>query len=104
MQQRSCSAACVCVSVFDSPNERACNQLVHCVQVQDEATMRELTTEDFTQDVKGWLQSVQITLFRPDMAAIVRSDHTLIRIHSTAEQFEAIPESFMGFFQVSTCS
>ena len=74
-----------------------------CVHVQDEATMQELTTEDITQDVKGWLQSVRIMLFRPNMAAIVRSDRTLVRIHSTAEQFEAVPENFMGFFQVSTC-
>ena len=65
--------------------------------------MRELTTEDITQDVKGWLQWIQITLFRPDMAAIIRSDRTLLRIHSTAEQFEAIPENYMGFFQVSMC-
>ena len=69
--------------------------------MQDEATVQELATEDVTQDMKGRLQWVRNMLLRPDMAAAVRSDETLLRIHTTAEQFEAVPESFVAPFQVS---
>ena len=69
--------------------------------MQDEATIQELATEDVTQDMKGRLQWVRNMLLRPDMAAAVRSDETLLRIHATAEQFEAVPESFLAPFQVS---
>ena len=69
--------------------------------LQDEATVRELTTDDASQDVKGWLQRAHTYLFQPDIFASVSSNDTLMRIHSTAEEYDKATEELFAPFQVT---
>ena len=62
---------------------------VHTWCLQDEVTMKDLAAEDTTQDVKG------------DLFESVPASDTLMRIHSTAEEFEASAEDFLAPFQVN---
>ena len=49
----------------------------------------------------GWLQRAHAWLFEGDIFASVASDDDLIRIHSSAEEYDAAAEEcFMGIFQV----
>ncbi|KAL3163379.1 hypothetical protein ABBQ32_009765 [Trebouxia sp. C0010 RCD-2024] len=65
----------------------------------DEATVRELASDDASQDVKGWLQHVHTYLFQPDIFASVSSNDTLMRIHSTAEEYDKATEELFAPFQ-----
>ena len=67
---------------------------------QDEATVQDLTAEDVSNNASGWLAHTCKKLFHKDMFAHIRSSDTLLRIHSTAEQFDLAAESLFGFFQV----
>ena len=63
--------------------------------------MKDLAAEDTTQDVKGWLQRAHAWLFQVDLFESVPASDTLMRIHSTAEEFEASAEDFLAPFQVN---
>ncbi|DBA79483.1 TPA: Na+/Pi symporter [Trebouxia sp. C0005] len=67
----------------------------------DEATVQELTAEDVSRNASGWLHHTCNRLLHKDMFVHIRSSETLLRIHSTAEQFEPAAEAFFGPFQVS---
>jgi len=58
--------------------------------------LQELTAED----ASGWLHVMCNRLFSMDMFAHIRSSQDLLRIHSTAEQFDPAAEAFSGPFQV----
>ncbi|KAL3131924.1 hypothetical protein ABBQ38_007627 [Trebouxia sp. C0009 RCD-2024] len=62
----------------------------------DEATVRELAADDASQDVKGWLQRAHTYLFQPDIFASVSSNDTLLRIHSTAEEYDKATEELFA--------
>lgn len=62
--------------------------------------MRELATDDASQDVKGWLQRAHTYLFQPDIFASVSSNDTLMRIHSTAEEHDKATEELWAPLQV----
>ena len=68
---------------------------------QDEATVQELTAEDVSRNASGWLHYTCNRLFHKDMFANIRSSETLLRIHSSAEQFDSAAEASSGPFQVS---
>ena len=70
--------------------------------LQDEVTVRELAADDRAGDMKGWLQRLQAWLFEGDIFAAVASDEVLLRIHSTAEEFEGAAEDCFAVLQV-TC-
>lgn len=73
------------------------------VHVQDDATVQELTAEDVTKDVKGWVQRTCSRLFPVNLYAGMASNATVMRIHSTAEVYDATAEAFTIPFQVSIC-
>ncbi len=68
---------------------------------QDEATVQELTAEDASQNASGWLHQTCNRLLHTDMFAHIRSSETLLRIRSTAEQFDPAAEAIVGPFQVT---
>ena len=68
--------------------------------LQDNVTLEELAAEDVSRDVKGWLQRADAWLFEMDLFESVPASTTLMRIHSTAEEYEAVAEEFMAPFQV----
>ena len=82
------------VTIYEDP---AADQFVAAC-MQDEATVRELAAPDVTRDVKGWLQRIHAGLFKVDLFASVPSNDTLMRIHTTAEEFEATAEKFLAPF------
>ncbi len=93
------------VSTFMMPHQLFCSLAL--LGMQDDATVRELAADDVSKDLRGWMQRVYAYLFHLDMAAGVASSDTLIRIHSTAEEFEAAAEDRFVVFQVSlplTCT
>ena len=63
--------------------------------------MQELTAEDVSRNASGWLHHTCNRLSHKDMFAHIRSSETLLRIHSTAEQFDMSAEALTGPFQVS---
>ena len=67
---------------------------------QDEATVQELTAEDASPNASGWLHQTCNRLFHTDIFAHIRSSENLLRIHSTAEQFDPAAEASFGPFQV----
>lgn len=52
-------------------------------------------------DMKGWVHRLQAWLFEGDIFASVASDDVLLRIHSTAEEFEGAAEECFVPLQVS---
>ena len=68
---------------------------------QDEATVRELAEDDRTRDVSGLVQRTRAWLFGGDMFACVAADPALLRIHSTAEEYERAAEECFNPFQVT---
>ena len=60
--------------------------------MQDEATVRELSADERAGDIHGWLQRLHAWLFEGDIFASVASNDVLLRIHSTAENFEGAAE------------
>ncbi|KAL0049121.1 hypothetical protein WJX82_007032 [Trebouxia sp. C0006] len=70
----------------------------------DEATVKELRAEEVTGGVQGWLQRAYTGLIQPDLFEDVRSSDTLMRIHSTAEEFDASAEELWAPFQVVLCA
>ena len=68
--------------------------------VQDEVTLRELAADDRSSDMRGWLQRTHAWLFGIDIFASVASDDALLRIHSTAEEFEGAAEELLVWPQV----
>ena len=71
--------------------------------LQDEATVRELAADERAGDVKGWLQRLHAWLFEGDIFASVASNDVLLRIHSTAEEFEGAAEDCFVPQQVFQC-
>lgn len=69
--------------------------------LQDDATMASLTAQDKHGDVKGWAHRVYAWLFEGDLFAGVATDNKLMRIHSTAEQFDPAAEETLVPFQVT---
>jgi len=74
------------------------------LHLQDEATVKELRAEEVTGGVQGWLQRAYTGLIQPDLFEDVRSSDTLMRIHSTAEEFDASAEELWAPFQVNSVS
>ena len=70
-------------------------------RLQDEATVKELATDEKSSDVKGFLHRLHAWLFEADIFASVASDPALLCIHSTAEEFEPAAEECFAPFQVS---
>ncbi len=68
---------------------------------QDETVMKDLAAEDVTTDVQGWLRWARAHFLQVDLFESVPASDTLMRIHSTAEEFEATAENFLAPFQVS---
>lgn len=68
--------------------------------LQDEATVRELAADERGVDMKGWVQRLQAWLFEGDIFASVASNDVLLRIHSTAEEFEGAAEECFVPLQV----
>lgn len=64
--------------------------------------MKELRAEEVTGGVKGWLQRAYTELIQPDLFEDVPSSDTLMRIHSTAEEFDASAEELWAPFQVKS--
>lgn len=54
--------------------------------------MRELGADERAGDIQGWLQRLHAWLFEGDIFASVASNDVLLRIHSTAENFEGAAE------------
>lgn len=50
--------------------------------------------------MKGWLQRLHAWLFEGDIFASVASNEALLRIHSTAEEFEGAAEDCFAILQV----
>lgn len=73
-------------------------RVIHCLQ--DEATVRELAEDDRAGDMTGWLQRLHAWLFEGDIFADVASNDVLLRIHSTAEEFEGAAEECFVPLQV----
>ncbi|DBA92175.1 TPA: hypothetical protein ACH3X1_015890 [Trebouxia sp. C0004] len=67
----------------------------------DETTMKDLAAEDVTTDVQGWLRWARARLLQVDLFESVLASDTLMRIHSTAEEFEATAEDFLAPFQIT---
>ena len=63
--------------------------------------MQELAADDGSKDIKSWAHRIYSHLLQPDLFASVNQDETLIRIHSSAEEFEPIGEAFFVSGQVS---
>lgn len=74
-----------------------------CLCMQDDATVQELSTEDVANNMKGWVQQANTWLFHRNLYAGVPADETLLRIHSTAEEFDASAEALLIPFQVCIC-
>ena len=72
---------------------------VHACHMQNAATVRELAAEDVTRDLKGWLRWAYAWLFRVDMFESVPASEVLMRIHSTAEKYDASAEDLLAPFQ-----
>ncbi|KAL3161411.1 hypothetical protein ABBQ32_010301 [Trebouxia sp. C0010 RCD-2024] len=67
----------------------------------DETTVHELAMDERGVDMKGWVHRLQAWLFEGDIFASVASDDVLLRIHSTAEEFEGAAEECFVPLQVS---
>ena len=63
--------------------------------------MRELSADEGTRDMKGRMQRVYAYFFQADMFACVSSNDTLMRIHSTAEEYDKATEELFAVFQVN---
>jgi len=89
-------------------SQQLCPSLFSCLQwvlhLQDEATVKELRAEEVTGGVKGWMQRAYTELIQPDLFEDVPSSDTLMRIHSTAEEFDASAEELWAPFQVNSVS
>ncbi|DBA68444.1 TPA: hypothetical protein ACH3X2_013739 [Trebouxia sp. C0005] len=70
----------------------------------DDATVKELHAEEVTCGVKGWMQRTYHELIHPDLFEDVPSSDTLMRIHCTAEEFDASAEELWAPFQVVLCA
>ena len=68
--------------------------------MQDEATVKEIATNDVSLDVKGVLQRVHDHCFELDVAAEITSNEALLSIHNSAEEFSAMAEQAYAPFQV----
>ena len=69
--------------------------------MQDDATVKELTAKDTSRDMKGWLQHLHTHCFHIDLSGPIASSDVLLRIHATAEEFEATAEEAFVPFQAS---
>ena len=63
--------------------------------------MKDLAAEDVTTDVQGWLRRARAHFLQMDLFESVPASDTLMRIHSTAEEFDSTAEDFLASFQVS---
>lgn len=63
--------------------------------------MKELAAEDVTTDVQGWLRWARAHFLQVNLFESVPASNTLMRIHSTAEEFDSTAEDFLAPFQVS---
>lgn len=63
--------------------------------------MKDLAAEDVTRDVQGWLRWARARFLQVDLFESVPASDTLMRIHSTAEEFDSTAEDFLAPFQVS---
>ena len=71
------------------------------VVLQDEATVKDIATDEKSSDMSGWLQRAHAWLFAADILADVAADPVLLRMHSTAEEFEPAAEECFAPLQVS---
>ncbi|KAL0031297.1 hypothetical protein WJX79_001595 [Trebouxia sp. C0005] len=67
----------------------------------DETTMKDLAAEDVTRDVQGWLRWARARFLQVDLFESVPASDTLMRIHSTAEEFDSTAEDFLAPFQIT---
>ncbi|KAL0049305.1 hypothetical protein WJX82_010880 [Trebouxia sp. C0006] len=67
----------------------------------DETTMKDLAAEDVTTDVQGWLRWAHAHFLQVDLFKSVPASDTLMRIHSTAEEFDSTAEDFLAPFQIT---
>lgn len=67
---------------------------------QDDTTVESLSACDKHSDKHGWTQRAHAWLFEGDIFAGVASDPKLMRIHSTAEEFDHAAEETLIPFQV----
>ena len=70
------------------------------VSLQDEVTVKDIATDEKSSDMSGWLQHAHAWLFEADILADVAADPVLLRIHSTAEEFEPAAEECFAPLQV----
>lgn len=70
------------------------------VDLQDDATVESLSAQDKHCDKHGWAHRIYTWLFEGDLFAGVASDSMLMRIHSTAEEFDQAAEETLIPFQV----
>ena len=63
--------------------------------------MASLSVQDNHGDVQGWAHRIYAWLFEGDLFAGVATDDKLMRIHSTAEQFDPAAEETLIPFQVT---
>ena len=67
---------------------------------QDDATVESLSAQDKHGDVQCWVHRLHAWLFEGDLFAGVANDAKLMRIHSTAEEFDYAAEETLIPFQV----
>lgn len=72
-----------------------------CV-LQDEATVKDIAAEELSRVAKGWLWSAHARLLEPDLFESVPASDVLMRIHSTAEEFDPCAEELWSPYQVQT--
>lgn len=63
--------------------------------------MQELAADEGSDDVRGWLQRIYAYFFLADMFASVSSNENLMRIHSTAEEYDKATEELFAPMQVT---
>lgn len=66
--------------------------------------MQELAADEGSEDIKSWMRCIYSHLLQPDLFANISKDETLMRIHSTAEEFEPVGEAFFVPGQVPCLS
>ena len=92
----NCTASIAKLDTHITAHQPLC---VFCLQ--DETTMKDLAAEDVTRDVQGWLRWARARFLQVDLFESVPASDTLMRIHSTAEEFDSTAEDFLAPFQVS---
>ena len=70
------------------------------LDLQDDATVAYLSAPDKSGDIHSWFYAAYAWLFTRDIFEGVASDDKLLRIHTTAEEFDPAAEQTFVPFQV----